>query len=72
MTAAKAQVMKRQLDLLSARYDLSDRPASDATMSRGKAIQTGVRVKLLGGSTWEALARMTPDDLRDKGLLVSI
>jgi cytochrome c peroxidase len=68
MTAAKAQVMKRQLDLLSARYDLSDRPASDVTMSRGKAIQTGVRVKLLGGSTWEALARMTPDELRDKGL----
>src|SRR5713226_2367489 len=66
MTAAKAQVMKRQLDILSARYDLSDRPASDVTMSRGKAVQVGVRVKLLGGSTWEALVRMTPDELRDK------
>jgi hypothetical protein len=28
MSAAKAEVMKRQLDLLGARYDLADRPAT--------------------------------------------
>ena len=36
MSAAKAGVMKRQMDLLGARYDLSDRPASGVTMSRGR------------------------------------
>ena len=41
MSSAKAQVMKRQMDLLGARYDLSDRPAAGVTMSRGKAIQEG-------------------------------
>jgi hypothetical protein len=35
MSAAKAAVMKRQMDLLDARYDLGDRPAAGATMSRG-------------------------------------
>lgn len=68
MTAAKAEVMKRQLDLLSARYDLSDRSAPDVTMSRGKAIQVGVRVTLPAGATWETLTRMTPDEVRDEGL----
>ena len=68
MSAAKAAIMKRQMDLLGARYDLSDRPAVGVTMSRGKPIQDGVRVKLPGGATWEALAKMTPDEIRDKGL----
>ena len=35
------------------------RPAG-VTMSRGKAVQDGVRVKLRGGMTWERLAQMTP------------
>src|SRR5438309_10602288 len=68
MSGAKAQVMKRQMDLLGARYDLGDRPAAGVTMSRGKPIQDGVRVKLPGGTTWEALAKMTPGEIRDKGL----
>ena len=41
MRAGKAAVMKRQMDLLGARYDLSDRPAAGVTMSRGKAVQDG-------------------------------
>ena len=52
MSAAKAAVMKRQMDLLGARYDLSDRPAAGVTMSRGKAVQDGVRVRLPAGVTW--------------------
>ena len=68
MKAAKAEVEKRQQDLLDARYDLSDRPATGFSMSRGKAIQGGVRVKLPAGVTWDALATMTPDEVRDKGL----
>ena len=38
MKAEKDGVMKRQIDLLNIRYDLSDRPASGVTMSRGKAL----------------------------------
>jgi cytochrome c peroxidase len=68
MSGAKAAIMKRQMDLLGARYDLSERPAAGVTMSRGKAVQEGVRVRLSAGVTWDALARMTPDEIRDKEL----
>jgi cytochrome c peroxidase len=68
MKAAKPEIMKRQMDLLNARYDLSDRPAKNVTMSRGKPIQEGVRIKLPQGMTWEKLATMSPDDVREKGV----
>ena len=66
--AAKPEIMKRQMELLSARYDLSDRPAKGLTMSRGKPIQEGVRVKLPEGMTWEKLAAMSPEEIREKDL----
>jgi cytochrome c peroxidase len=66
--ADKPNVMKRQMDLLAERYDLSDRPAQGVAMFRGKPIQDGVRVKLPAGVTWEELARMSPGEIRDKGL----
>jgi cytochrome c peroxidase len=68
MKAAKPEVMKRQMDLLNQRYDLSDRPAKGVTMSRGKPIQEGVRVKLPQGMTWEKLAEMTPEAILEKDL----
>ena len=68
MSGAKAAVMQRQMALLAERYDLSDRPATGVTMGRGKAVQEGVRVKLAAGATWDALAKMTPEEIRDKGL----
>ncbi|WP_437301659.1 cytochrome B6 [Sorangium sp. So ce426] len=68
MKADKPAVMKRQKTLLEARYDLSDRPAPGVTMSRGKPVQGGVRVKLEKGTTWESLAALTPDAIRDQGL----
>jgi cytochrome c peroxidase len=68
MKAAKPAVMKRHMDLLSERYDLGNRPATGLTMSRGKPVQEGVRVKLPGGMTWERLAAMSPDEVRDKNL----
>jgi cytochrome c peroxidase len=66
--AAKPEIMKRQMDLLSARYDLSDRPVKGLTMSRGKPIQEGVRIKLPEGMTWEKLAAMSPEEIREKDL----
>ena len=58
---------KRQQDLLAARYDLANRPAQGVTMSRGKAVQDGVRVKLPANMTWEQLAALSPDQIRDQG-----
>jgi cytochrome c peroxidase len=68
MKAAKPEVMKRQMDLLGERYDLSNRPAVGVTMSRGKPVQGGVRVKLPVGMTWETLAGMSPEEIREKNL----
>jgi len=63
MSAEKPAIMKRQMALLNERYDLSDRPAV-TTMSRGKHIQDGVRVKLPSGMTWDKLADMTPEQIK--------
>jgi cytochrome c peroxidase len=68
MSTAKSTVMKRQLDLLAERYDLSDRPARGATMSRGKAVQEGARAKLAAGMTWDRLGAMEPEEIREKDL----
>ena len=71
MKAEKAGIMKRQMDLLNERYDLGNRPAQGVAMSRGKAMQEGVRIKLRKGMTWEKLAAMTPEEIREKDLLPS-
>jgi cytochrome c peroxidase len=68
MKAAKPEVMMRQMDLLNARYDLSDRPAQGVTMSRGKSMQEGVRVKLPTGFTWDKLVIVSPEEMREKNL----
>jgi cytochrome c peroxidase len=68
MKAAKPEVMKRQMDLLNERYDLSNRPAAGVTMSRGKPVQEGIRIKPPVGMTWERLAGMSPEEIREKGL----
>ncbi|MBX3258235.1 MAG: cytochrome B6 [Labilithrix sp.] len=68
MKAEKPKLMKAQADLLAARYDLSNRAAKGVTMFRGKAVQEGVRAKLHGGATWDSLASMPPDEIREKDL----
>jgi len=68
MKAAKQDIMKRQMKLLNERYDLSDRSAEGITMSRGKAVQQGVRVKPPEGLNWQKLAEMSPDEIREKNL----
>lgn len=68
MKGEKQGVEARQATLLAERYDLANRPASGVTMTGGKAIQEGVRVKLTSGSTWDSLNSMTPDEIRAKNL----
>src|SRR5690606_15585734 len=53
MSAGKDAIMARARALLEERYDLSDRPVEGVTMSRGKPVQGGVRVRLPEGvSSW--------------------
>jgi cytochrome c peroxidase len=68
MKADKAAVMKKHEDLLQERYDLKNAPAQGVTMTRGKAVQDGVRAKLPQGMTWEKLAAMSPAEIKEKGL----
>jgi cytochrome c peroxidase len=68
--AQKARVMQRHAALLEQRYDLANRPIPGVVMSGGrKTVQAGVRVRLPEGVTWDSLAAMSPDDIRDHGLL---
>src|SRR3954447_763088 len=68
--AQKPQVVQRQSNLLNQRYDLANRPIPGVMMSGGrKAVQGGVRVKLPEGVTWDSLANMSPDEIRQRNLL---
>ncbi len=64
----KGKFAERHMALLKERYDLANRAAAGATMSRGKPVQEGVRVKLPEGMTWEKLAAMSPEEIREKNL----
>ena len=64
MQADKPAVMARQKALLEERYDLSNRPAVGVTMSNGKPVQAGERVKLSAGLSWEDLAQATPSEIK--------
>jgi cytochrome c peroxidase len=69
MKEAKPQIEARQTKLLEERYELADRPAQDVVMSRGKAVQEGVRAKLPSAVTsWQDLAAMSPENIREKSL----
>jgi cytochrome c peroxidase len=68
MKAAQPAIQKRQADLLGERYDLANRAATSATMSRSKPLQEGVRAKLPAGTTWDQLAAMNPAEIRDRSL----
>ena len=64
----RGKFQQRQQELLESRYDLSDRP-SNVMMSAGrKPVQEGVRVKLHGDVSWDELARMSPEEIKEKNL----
>ena len=68
MEGNKDAVLRRHGQLLEQRYDLADR-AGSLTMSGGKPVQTGVRVRLPQGITWAELAELTPAQIRDRNIL---
>jgi len=66
--AAKPRVMADHQRLLESRYDLSRKVDDSVKMTRGKPIPVGPTAKLKGGVNWEQLARMSPDEIRDKDI----
>lgn len=68
MSADKPHLMAKQQSLLADRYDLSNKADSDVKMSKGKAVQTGVRVKLPAGVTWEQLSDLSPEQIKQKNI----
>ncbi len=66
--AKKAQVMKEHMDYLNARYDLTRRVDPLATMSRGKPLPVGPTARLPEGLTFEKLAKMSPDEIKERGI----
>lgn len=51
MKAEILQIMKRHGDLLNVPHDLTNRTDKATNMTRGKAVQESVRVKLPAGVT---------------------
>ncbi len=68
LQAEKPKFAERQQALLAKRYDLANHPAKGTTMSRGKPVQEGVRVKLPEGITWGKLAALSPEEIKQKQL----
>jgi cytochrome c peroxidase len=66
--ANKPRVMAAAMRLLEARYDLTRRVDNNVKMTRGKPIPVGPTARLRGGVTWEQLGRMSPEEIREKGL----
>ncbi|HEY9068943.1 MAG TPA: cytochrome B6 [Candidatus Ozemobacteraceae bacterium] len=66
--ARKPLVMKEHLEYLNARFDLSRRVDPRATMSRGKPLPVGPTARLPEGMTFEKLAKMAPEEIRERGI----
>jgi cytochrome c peroxidase/peptidoglycan hydrolase-like protein with peptidoglycan-binding domain len=65
---AKAGVMAAQQQLLERRYDLTPRADAEYRMSRGKPLPVGPTARLTPGQTWESLAQVTPEAMRQANL----
>src|SRR3954470_5791123 len=63
--AMKPKVMAAQKKLLESRYNLEPKPDPEAKMSRGKPLPVGPTARLAEGMTWEKLAQMSPEEIRE-------
>ncbi|MBY0358249.1 MAG: hypothetical protein K2W82_09635 [Candidatus Obscuribacterales bacterium] len=68
MSGAKPAIEARHQALLASRYDLSNRPAPGETMTGGKPLQDGIRVKLPQSLSWDDLANMPAAEIKQKNL----
>jgi cytochrome c peroxidase len=65
--AVKAERAKEHMDLLNSRYDLAKKGTAESVMSGGKTLPVGPTAKL-HGATWEQLGKMTPEQVKEKGI----
>jgi cytochrome c peroxidase len=61
---AKPKVMAAQKKLLETRYNLAPKHDPNVKMSRGKPLCVGPTARLAEGTTWDALAGMTPEEIK--------
>ncbi|MDR4469777.1 MAG: hypothetical protein MRJ68_16025 [Nitrospira sp.] len=66
--ANKPAVMDAQRKLLERRYDLKPKLDPAAKMSRGKPLPVGPTARLPEGMTWDRLAEMSPEKIKQQGL----
>src|SRR4029077_10797103 len=66
--ANKPQVMATQRRLLESRYNLEPKLDPAVTMSRGKPLAVGPTARLPAGMTWEALAALSPAEIRERDI----
>jgi cytochrome c peroxidase len=65
----KDEVDQRHRSLLEARYDLSNNTHPEVTMTRGKPVQQGVRVRLPEGvGSFQELAQLSASEIRERDL----
>lgn len=67
-SSQKERFVTRQRELLESRYDLSDQPSQTMMSGGRKAVQEAVRVRLHGDMTWEQLAQLTPEEIKERDL----
>lgn len=67
-SAARPEVMAAHRKLLNERYNLEPKLDPEAKMSRGKPLPVGPTARLPEGVTWEALAELSPKDIKDRGI----
>lgn len=59
---------RRHETLLKERYDLRSRPNANVKMTRGKPVQMGPTARLKNNTSFDRLAQMTPDEIRERNL----
>jgi cytochrome c peroxidase len=62
----RPKVMDAQRKLLESRYDLAPKLDPQAKMSRGKALAVGPTARLKGAVTWDRLAQMTLNEIKEQ------
>ncbi len=67
MVAAKPEIASRHQKLLDERLNLANRPSKTIAMTRGKPVQVGPTARLRGGASFQTLAEMTPEQVREAG-----
>jgi cytochrome c peroxidase len=65
---AKPAVMEQQRKLLESRYNLEPKYEEGYTMTRGKPIPVGPTARLRDGMSWDELATMKPEEIKENDL----